>query len=884
MSEPLPPLSEDNSSEELLPLHEDLATEPIETSTDSPMRDVQELTLAEFLGSLSKRPKQSWRAFREILRSDSYGSPERMITVPLEEAAENASSRNLLIVFLANRQNLRLALYGLAFLVVLIGNIILAGSIDGKRSEDVQLAWGLPVVLLGFLIWLSAEWVGNNEALRDWWQESGKEQMLRFFSGLNPARWPSRFLEWFYHGNKKKNDEPSDEFEYKNELPLYMRIPVWRFFLAFIAMLFSTWSWFNSAQNNFAIRLPYQNLTLENSGEWAIAMWIASVLLWGLVFAPLSFNPLQWAKDFQARFRSIRWGDYRLVLLALFGIMLVAWYFRFSQLDTIPREMTDDHVEKILDSGLIDRGYRPVFLANNGGREPVQMYLIALVSHLPNLDINFYTIKWVSACESLLTVPAVFWMGYELMEGESKRRRFLVGLLMAALLAASYWHVAITRQGLRIPLTPLIVAIETVYLTRAIRRNSRADFIKAGIVLGFGLYMYQAVRMLPVVIVAAVALAIIFKAKSLKERLHYLLNLTILVGIAFAAFLPMFHYSVEYPDLFWRRTAGRLLGDDIIQEELADGTLIYRDASLEERLTAFLSHVPTITNNIRNVLLMFNWVGDVGTISGVSMRPSMDIYSAALLIVGLACWMSFAIRRRDTILILMPLFLFIMLMPSALSIAFPGENPSHTRTSGAIPYVYLLAAFPLAFVADILLERFKGAWGELAAGLLCLLLVFGSYNANSSLYFEVFPKRYDEAFHPYSDAGDYLRGFVLTGGDFGNAFLVGAEHWWSHRAIALEAGLSEFWPNGIFPREAIPSFVRAGAERTDRFHLNPDADLIFFYSPNDAETAAYLSLLFPTGISTEFLTHKSDETFMVFRVPALGAEGLATWLAEHPTP
>jgi hypothetical protein len=165
-----------------------------------------------------------------------------------------------------------------------------------------------------------------------------------------------------------------------------------------------------------------------------------------------------------------------------------------------------------------------------------------------------------------------------------------------------------------------------------------------------------------------------------------------------------------------------------------------------------------------------------------------------------------------------------------------------------------------------------------------LLLVLGSYNANSYLYFKVFPERYDAAFHPYSDAGDYLRGFVLTGGDFGNAFLIGAEHWWSHRAIALEAGLSEFWPNGIYPREAIPTYIHVAATRDDRFRLKPNADLIFFYSPNDAETATYLAQLFPTGISTEYPTHKADETFMVFRVPALGADGLQEWLAEHPTP
>ena len=68
--------------------------------------------------------------------------------------------------------------------------------------------------------------------------------------------------------------------------------------------------------------------------------------------------------------------------------------------------MTDDHVEKILDAGLVRDGARHIWFANNGGREPFQMYAIALASYLPSLDINHFTIKWVSSVESLLNPNA----------------------------------------------------------------------------------------------------------------------------------------------------------------------------------------------------------------------------------------------------------------------------------------------------------------------------------------------------------------------------------------------------------------------------------------------------------------------------------------------
>jgi hypothetical protein len=557
-------------------------------------------------------------------------------------------------------------------------------------------------------------------------------------------------------------------------------------------------------------------------------------------------------------------------------------WFRFYQLGTHPLEMTDDHVEKILDAGLVRDGARPIFFANNGGREPFQMYAIALASYLPGLGIDHYTIKFVAVIESLITLPVLFWLGYELLQGESQRRRLLMGLLLMGLVAVSYWHVAVTRLGLRIVLTPLVSALLLIYLARAMRRNQRADFIKAGLVLGFGLYMYQAVRMLPVVIVVAIALAIYLTARSWRERMRYVLNLMVLVWVSLIVFIPMLHYSVEYPDLFWRRTAGRLLGDDIIEERLADGTIVMRDPTVEERVNAFRDNLPVLVSNVRNVLLMFNWKGDVGAINGVSNRPAMDGYSGALLIVGCAAWLVLVIRRRDAVYGLVPLFVLIMLLPSALSIAFPVENPSHTRTSGALPAVYILAAYPLALLADYMWQQAANRRGRVLAVAGCSLLLLGSFSANRYTYLDLYPTMYTNSFHPYTVPGDYLRGFVLTGGSYGNAFMIGYPHWWSHRAIGLAAGLEERWPNGIVNRTDIPAFLRDAAQRTDRFRFDPQRDILFFFSPADVETADYLMAQFPTGYVREEPTYKRGESYMVFRVPAPGVDAFNAWLATQP--
>jgi hypothetical protein len=806
-------------------------------STENPSvegQTVYDMTLTELIGWFWKQPRNTWSVLRDVLDTDYSKEPSPLLQ---DEPArgdstlwDNISNKWLLV-----------GLYGLAVMAALSGNSILHSVSDARRSEDIELAAGLPWLFVGFAIWLMADVYGRWSEIVAYWRTDSPATMTT------------------------ESDTASSM--QGGRAPWYMNIPLIRPVLLLGGIITSVLVWSGTSGNNFPTPVFY--------------LWLISIACWSLAIAPLDFNPLTWASGWIDRLRRFDWRTYRPVLLALLLIMVFATAFRVWNLAGHPLEMTDDHVEKILDAGLVRDGFRPIFFANNGGREPFQMYAIALASYLPGLGINHFTIKVVAVIESLLTIPVLFWMGYELLNLKNKRLRLLVGLLLAAFVAVSYWHVAVTRLGLRIVLTPLITALLLIYLARGIRRNQRADFIKAGLILGFGLYTYQAVRMLPIVIVIAVMAAIVFRARDWRARVQYVVNLTSLVMISFVMFLPMFHYSVEFPDLFWRRATGRLMGDDIIEERLPDGEVIIRNPSIEERWEAFQGNLPTIASNIRNALLMFNWKGDVATINGVSNAPSMSLFGGAFLILGLAAWCGLMLRRGDTVHGLIPLVVFIMLLPSALSIAFPVENPSHTRTSGAIPLVYLLAALPLALLVDEILKRAPSWRGKVASVLLCGVVLIGSYNANTYLYFEVYPPQYKAAFDPYTEPGQVLEGFAESDGAFGNAFMIGYPHWWSHRAIGLAAGLEEQWPNGVVNRTDIPRMLRDGATRTDKFRYYPARDLMFFYAPEDTDSGEYLFELFPDGQVIEYSTYAEADNFMLFRAPALEEEGLQQWLETH---
>lgn len=899
-------------------------------------RSLEDLTLAELVGQFVRSPRQTARALQSVTRASRASEPSPSVPIPAptyalkvnralpptQTIAESKTtgepttfSDQVVTTFTTklSAQQVQLILYLMAVVAGLIGSSLLLGTPDVRRSEDNALVIGAPSLWLAFFLWLGAELYGNWASLTSWWARSDRLTKVRWLLRIIPVFiWltalllftdaitaPEEFvlglvqvgigrlflglIFWLLievavtlvHRMARLNPEAmrdwvksSDPMPRQQHTSVVESIrPIWfsRLMLLGSATLCSVLVWLGTPNNQ--IPLPI------------IIVWFASALLWSAVFMPAQWSLFDWATLKIDGFRRIDWRANAWAVVAFIIIMCFGVGFRLVDLDTLPPEMTSDHVEKILDSQRVFNGEYNIFFANNGGREPIQMYLMSIFSTLPGLDFNHYTLKLLAALESLITLPILVWMGVELMGEKNRRFGLVVGLLLAGLVAVSYWHVAITRQALRIVMTPFITALLMIFLARAMRHNRRSDYVKAALILGFGLYAYQAVRMLPVVVVAGIGIAILIRSISWRERLMYGVNLAVLVFISLMVFLPMLHYSSEDPGHFWRRTAGRLLGDDVIFEQLEDGTIIEREPTTEEQFAAFNENVPTLMNNIRNALLMFNWKGDVGWISGVPNAPAMDMYTGTFFILGLAAWAVMMLKSRDPVIWLMPVMIFIMLLPSALSIAYPLENPSHTRTSGAIPPAYLIAAIPIALIAFLFVKNFSKRLGLAIAVIFCSLIIVLANRSNTSLYFDQYPPIYIDSSYPYSEAGSRLRGFAESDGSYGNAFMIAYPHWWGHRAIGIAAGRPT-WPNGIVSLEDVPNFMNIARLKSGEFRFDPEKDLLFFYSPDDEATSAQLKQWFPTGREQEIQSYQPDDRYMLYRVPFLGELGFQEFFAN----
>src|SRR5207247_10971473 len=113
-----------------------------------------------------------------------------------------------------------------------------------------------------------------------------------------------------------------------------------------------------------------------------VLAWIVSVAAWMASRGDWKRAAQEWAAVARQRFMAVARAERFCVhvtraALLFTLVLLVGAYFRFAQLDSIPPEMTSDHVEKLFDVNDIINGKRPVFFERNTGREPIQFYFAA---------------------------------------------------------------------------------------------------------------------------------------------------------------------------------------------------------------------------------------------------------------------------------------------------------------------------------------------------------------------------------------------------------------------------------------------------------------------------------------------------------------------------
>jgi hypothetical protein len=546
-----------------------------------------------------------------------------------------------------------------------------------------------------------------------------------------------------------------------------------------------------------------------------VAAWIAAASCWLLA----------WRARRPAAESAVPSAEKRngwLPAAALAGVLLLGTGFLFYRLSATPANPTSDHAEKLLDVLDLVNGERPIFFTRNTGREPLQFYWTFALMKVFGLPLRYLTLKVGTAIIGLLALPALYLLGRE-MGG------IPLGLAITVLAASSKWPVALARQGLRYTLAVLPTALVLWALLRYVRRGDRASVLWAGTVMGLGLHGYISFRAVPLLVPLALGFAL-FDSRRRGRRMAVVGDGLLIAATAAVVALPLLHYTVEHPDQFWYRAATRV-------------------ASVETPIGP--APLAIFGENVLRMLLAFDWRGASTWVVLRPGEPFLDAVTASFWVAGVVLLLA-RIARRSSRWAIIALAFFVLTLPSTLSLAFPGENPSVNRSGTAIPVVFLVAALP---IVDLVSRR-QHRTASLAAGTgLAALLAFSGYE-NFRDYFVAFHRSYDQAVEHSIEMARVLDGYRKRGVPLEQMYLLGWEYGVDGRNIALELGDPAWADRHLIMPGAMPPETRA-------------RPLVFLFWPRAPNLDA-LRRTYPGGTERIIRQSFADRDFGVYYVPGAG--------------
>lgn len=409
------------------------------------------------------------------------------------------------------------------------------------------------------------------------------------------------------------------------------------------------------------------------------------------------------------------------IILALIVITLVAAFFRLWQITHLPGGLFPDEAANGIDVNSILQGNRSPFFERGNGREGLFFYLLAFSVEL------FGRGPWqhhiVSALIGIAEVIVLFFLARRMFG-------FKTAVLAAFFMAASAWHITLSRTGFRAIMIPLFTALTFYYIVKFIQSRDDRQKIYAAILAGaffaLGFYTYIAYRIMLVILPALLAVLIYVKYKSLRQTLEMIISYKKYIIVSAVSFLiffaPLGYYFYSHPGSF----VGRSGQVSVFTKDLNHG-----DA------------VGTILTVAEKTAWSFFTEGDLNWRHNVSGMPFLPPAISIFFLIGLiyAAWISakyiyYKTDFRDGKYLIIVFWFFAMLVPELMT----AEGIPHgLRLIGAIPAVFIFPAIILAKIINYSLEKFKN--NSIAASLMAFTLAFyialiftGSYTAYFGIY------------------------------------------------------------------------------------------------------------------------------------------------------
>jgi 4-amino-4-deoxy-L-arabinose transferase-like glycosyltransferase len=405
------------------------------------------------------------------------------------------------------------------------------------------------------------------------------------------------------------------------------------------------------------------------------------------------------------------------------------------------------------------QGKLALYFPANNGREPLFIYLVTVSVGL--LGRSPFAVRLPALFAGLVTVAATAAMGRVLF---SRR----VGVVSAAVLAVTLWHVHLSRIGFRAVLLPMLMALAVWQGVLAVRRERVGHYVAAGVLYGLSFYTYTAARFTPVALVAVAVYGLLVRRSVLSSRLIRGLAAALLAGGA--TVLPLGVYAVLHPDV----ALGRIGQVSAFSPAVHHG------------------HVwLTLGQHILRTLGMFFVRGDRIWRHNLPYRPVFDPFLGAAFVVGVLVVARHA--RRDLAAGFVLIWTAVMSLPTILA----EDAPHFLRAVGMLPFVALLPALGLDWLASWIAARAvtvgrRSPRGLIYGVLLVVPLAIG-LASTAWAYFGVYAENPMSGY--WFEQGvvalaGRINGFLGTGWDGGRMVWDASED----RQVYLEPALWHEWP------------------------------------------------------------------------------------------
>ncbi len=388
--------------------------------------------------------------------------------------------------------------------------------------------------------------------------------------------------------------------------------------------------------------------------------------------------------------------------LFLIGIIFLAVFFRFYQINIMPGGLFPDEAANGLDINLMQQGHLQPFYERGNGREALFFYM--LWGSVELFGKGPWQHHIVSALVGVLSVLITFFLTrrlFSMFNGEDKNRSVNIALLASFLMAVNSWYVVLSRTAFRANLIPLFSTL-TLYLLIAsfqskTLRNRMILALLTGASFALGFYTYIAYRIMAPILFMIIAwplLAQIKQKQFWKTASSYKLPVISFI-IGFVVFIyPIAKYFYTHPGSF----VGRSGQVSVFNPELNHGNLI-----------------GTVGQVLKESMLAYFTKGDLNWRHNISGFPFLSqiispFFGIGLVIVTIfGIWYFFAPNKRKHF---WPYFLLTgwfwgMLLPV---ITTAEGIPHGLRSIGTIPVVFIITAWAIYEFCRIVLKAHHGVY------------------------------------------------------------------------------------------------------------------------------------------------------------------------------